>query len=168
VLILDDYHLIESPAIQDSMIFLLDHLPPQLHLLIATRAEPPFPLARLRARGQLVELRAADLRFTPHEAQSLLHDLLRLPLATTDIARLAERTQGWVAGLHLAALALRGQPDPAQFVRTISGSQPSIADYLIDEVLARQPAHIQSFLFQTALVDVQSDYGARGYPRVAC
>ncbi len=156
VLILDDYHLIESAAIQDSMAFLLDHLPPQLHLVIATHAEPPLALARLRARGQLLELRAADLRFTPHEAHALLRDVLRLPLGAADIARLAERTQGWVAGLHLAALVLHGQPDPAQFVRTISGNQPIIAEYLVDEVLARQLAHLQSFLLQTALVDRMS------------
>ncbi len=156
VLILDDYHLIDSPAVHDSMTFLFDHLPPQLHLMIATRAEPPLPLARLRARGQVVELRAADLRFTPKEAQALLHDALCLPLGAADIARLAERTQGWVAGLHLAALALRDHADPVQFVRTISGNQPIIAEYLLDEVLAHQPSHIQSFLLQTALVERMS------------
>lgn len=156
VLVLDDYHLVDNPAVHDSLAFLLDHLPACFHIIIATRAVPPLPLARLRACGQLGELGAADLRLTSDEAAELLRDVLRLPLHAADITALAARGEGWVAGLHLAALALRDRSDPAEFVRTFSGSDRALADYLLDDVLARQPADIQNFLFQTVLLSTRS------------
>jgi LuxR family maltose regulon positive regulatory protein len=152
-LVLDDYHLIATPAIHRSVAYLLEHLPPALHLIIATRADPPLPLARLRARGHLTEIRAADLRFTAAEAAAFLTRAPGLALAAADIAALAARTEGWIAGLHLAALALQGHPDGAGFVMAFAGSHRYIIDYLVEEVLARQPAPVQTFLLQTAILE---------------
>jgi LuxR family maltose regulon positive regulatory protein len=153
LLVLDDYHVITTPAIHQALAFLLDHLPPQLHLVIATREDPPLPLARLRARGQLAELRAADLRFMPDEATSFLTDTMMLPLTTEAIAALETRTEGWIAGLQLAALAMRDRNDLEQFVAAFTGSNRFVVDYLMEEVFSRQPAHIQTFLLQTAILD---------------
>ena len=153
VLVLDDYHVITAPPIHRSVAYLLDHLPPQLHLVLATRANPPLPLARLRTRGQLTEIRAADLRFTPEEAAAFLTQGHGLALAPADLAAVAARTEGWIAGLHLAALSLHGHPDRAGFLQAFTGSHRYIIDYLVEEVLARQPAPIQTFLLQTAILD---------------
>jgi LuxR family maltose regulon positive regulatory protein len=155
VLILDDYHAIAASAVHESVSALLDHLPPHLHLIIASRADPPLPLARLRVRGELAELRAADLRFTPAETAAFLHDSMRLPLAPGDIATLGRRTEGWAAGLQLAGLSLQGQ-SPEQitaFVAAFGGSHHYIVDYLIDEVLSKQPAPLQRFLLHTAILE---------------
>jgi LuxR family maltose regulon positive regulatory protein len=152
-LVLDDYHVIENPIIHEALTFLLDHLPLQMHLMITTRADPPLPLSRLRGRGQLSELRAADLRFTPDEATTFLNDVMGLSLTTADIAALEERTEGWIAGLQLAALAMRDRADLSSFVSAFSGSNRFIVDYLAAEVLARQPAHMQAFLLQTAILE---------------
>jgi LuxR family maltose regulon positive regulatory protein len=152
-LILDDYHLIENPAIHTATTFLLDHLLPRMHLIITARADPPLPLSRLRARGQLTELRAADLRFTPEEATAFLNEGMGLPLTAADIAALEERTEGWIAGLQLAALAMRDRTDLSGFVSAFTGSNRFIVDYLAAEVLARQPAHLQTFLLQTAILE---------------
>jgi LuxR family transcriptional regulator, maltose regulon positive regulatory protein len=152
-LILDDYHLISTPAIHTSVTFLLDHLPVQLHLIMLTRADPPLPLTRLRARGELTELRAADLRFTADEAVAFLIDVMALPLSSAEVAALSARTEGWIAGLQLAALAMQNRSDHAGFVAAFSGNNRFVVDYLVEEVLARLPAHLQTFLLQTSILD---------------
>jgi len=159
VLVLDDCHVIESQAVDLALAFLLDHLPPQMHLVIATREDPQFPIARLRARGQLTELRAADLRFTAAEAADFLNPVMGLHLSAADVAALEERTEGWIAGLQLAALALRtqmsmpGHQDVSGFIRAFAGDHRYIVDYLVEEVLQRQPQPVRSFLLRTAVLD---------------
>jgi len=152
-LVLDDYHLIGTPAIHAAIVFLLDHLPPHLHLIMLTRADPPLPLTRLRMRGELTELRAADLRFTADEAAAFLTVMMGLPLSSDEVAALEARTEGWVAGLQLAALAMQNRTDHAGFVAAFSGSNRFVVDYLVEEVLARQPPYLQMFLTQTAILD---------------
>ncbi|MEI6778121.1 MAG: LuxR C-terminal-related transcriptional regulator [Chloroflexales bacterium] len=153
VLVLDDYHVINAAPVDSALVFLVEHLPPHLHLVIVTREDPPLPLARLRARGQLTELRAADLRFTPAEAAAFLHEVMGLTLSAADIATLEARTEGWIAGLQLAALSMQGHRDVPGFIRAFAGDHRYIVDYLIDEVLQRQPAPLRSFLLQTAILD---------------
>jgi LuxR family maltose regulon positive regulatory protein len=153
VLVLDDYHLIATPAIHAALAFLLDHLPPHLHVIILTRADPPLSLMRLRSRGDLAELRAADLRFTADEATAFLTVMMGLPLSSDEVTALESRTEGWVAGLQLAALAIQDRADHASFVAAFSGSNRFVVDYLVEEVLARQPSHLQTFLTQTAILD---------------
>src|SRR5918992_2657525 len=139
VLVLDDYHVIDSGDVQDGMAFLLEHLPPQLRLVIAGRADPALPLARLRGRGELVEIRAADLRFTPEEAAAYLNGVMGLTLTAHDVAALEGRTEGWIAALQLAALSLQGRDDIAAFIAGFAGDDRYIVDYLAEEVLQRQP-----------------------------
>lgn len=153
VLVLDDYHLIESPAVHESLAFLLEHLPPGMHVVISSRSDPPIPLARLRARGQLDELRAADLHFTQDEAASLLREIWEFNLSEESIASLEERTEGWVTGLHLAALSLRETHDPAQFIQGFTGSHRYILGYLAEEVFKQQPANVQAFLLRTSILE---------------
>lgn len=153
ILVLDDYHLIETPAIHQVLAFLLDHLPASLHLVLSSRTDPPLPLARLRARSQLTELRAADLRFTLDEATTFLNEVMNLRLAADDITALESRTEGWIAGLQLAALSLRGRRDAREFVRAFTGSHQFIIDYLAEEVLGQQPAVVQAFLLETSILD---------------
>jgi LuxR family transcriptional regulator, maltose regulon positive regulatory protein len=153
VLVLDDYHLVHDPAVHAAVAFLLDHLPPALHLVIASREDPPLPLARLRARRQLVEVRAADLGFDVEEAAALLASSTGLGLTDAQVTMLVERTEGWAAGLQLAGLALRDRPDPAAFVAAFTGGHRLVADYLMAEVLERQPASIRRFLLTTAVLD---------------
>ena len=153
VLVLDDYHLIEAKALDQALTFLLEHLPPHLHLIIATREDPQLPLARLRARGQLTELRAADLRFTLSEAAEFLNQVMSLNLSTDDIAALERRTEGWIAGLQLAALSMQGQEDSARFLHSFTGSHRFVMDYLLEEVLHQQPERIQTFLLRTSILD---------------
>ena len=153
VLVLDDYHVIESSAVHDSLTFLLEHLSPRMLVVISSRSDPPFPLARLRARGQLVELRLADLRFTLQEAASLLGRVWELDLPEAGIAALEERTEGWVTGLQLAALSLRGAPNPVQFIEGFTGSQRYVLDYLTEEVIQGQPENVQAFLLQTSILE---------------
>jgi LuxR family transcriptional regulator, maltose regulon positive regulatory protein len=152
VLVLDDYHLIEAHDIQDGVAFLLEHLPPQIHLVIATRADPALPLARLRARGELVEIRAADLRFTPDEAAAYLNEVMGLELAASDVAALEGRTEGWIAALQLAALSMQGRDDVAGFIAAFAGDDRYIVDYLVEEVLRRQPEDVRTFLLQTSIL----------------
>ncbi len=152
-LILDDYHVITAPAIHRSVTYLVEHLPPRFHLVIATRADPPLPLARLRTRGHLTEIRAADLRFTAEETSAFLTRTLGLHLSGEDIAALEERTEGWIAGLQLAGLSMRGRQDIPAFLKAFTGSQRYIIDYLTEEVLARQPEPVQTFLLQTAILE---------------
>ena len=152
-LVLDDYHVVDARAVDDALAFLLDHLPPRMHLVIATREDPQLPLARLRARGQLSELRAADLRFTPSEAAEFLEGAMGLSLSPEDIAALETRTEGWIAGLQLAALSMRGREDVSGFIRAFAGDNRYIVDYLVEEVLQRQPERIRSFLLQTSILE---------------
>lgn len=159
VLVLDDYHLIEAAAIDEALLFLVEHLPPQMHLVIATREDPSLPLAQLRARDQLTELRAADLRFSFSEAADFLNRVMGLQLTAGDIAALEERTEGWVAGLQLAALAMTsnrtmpGQTDTASFIQSFTGSHRFVLDYLVEQVLKQQTAEIQNFLLCTSILE---------------
>jgi LuxR family maltose regulon positive regulatory protein len=153
ILILDDYHLITVQLIHDGLTFLLDHLPLNLHLVVATRADPPLPIARLRGQGQLTALHQSDLRFTTDEAAAFLNQVMSLNLSPDDIAALEARTEGWIAGLQMAAVSLEGRDDPAGFVHAFAGSDRHILDYLMEEVLLRQPATVQTFLLQTSILD---------------
>jgi LuxR family maltose regulon positive regulatory protein len=156
VLVLDDYHAIGAPDVHEAVAFLLEHLPDHLHLVMATRSDPPLPLARLRSGGQLTEVRATDLRFTPAEAREFLNQTMGLNLTSADVDALEERTEGWIAGLQLAALSLRGIPERGEiagFIGAFTGSNRFVIDYLADEVLARQPAHVRDFLLDTAVLD---------------
>jgi LuxR family maltose regulon positive regulatory protein len=153
VLILDDYHVINTPAIHSGVAFLLEHLPANMHVVIGSRSDPPLSLARLRARRQLLELRAAALRFTATEATAFLNDVMRLELAPEMIELLKERTEGWVAGLQLAALSLAGRADKADFIGSFTGSHRYLVEYLLEEVVSRQPEAIQSFLQATAILN---------------
>jgi LuxR family transcriptional regulator, maltose regulon positive regulatory protein len=153
LLVLDDYHLIVTQPVHESLMFLLEHLPPGLHLVLASRADPPLPLARLRACGQLAELRTGELRFTAEEAAALLRESAGPSLTDAAVAALVARTEGWVAGLQLAALSLRGQPDIAGFVTAFSGSHRYILDYLTGEVLDRQSEQVREFLLETSVLE---------------
>ena len=152
-LVLDDYHLIHAQAIHDALLFLLDHLPDNWRLIIATRSDPPLALARLRGRGQLSELRQNELCFTPDEAATFLNDIMGLHIDTAAVAALAARTEGWVAGLQMAAVSLQGRSDVQAFVDAFTGSQHHILDYLVEEVLQRQTEQVQVFLLQTSILD---------------
>ncbi len=151
-LVLEDYHVIHAPSIHHTLSFLLEHLPPQMHLAIATRSDPPLPLARLRARGELCELRAEDLRFTLEEASTFFHQTIGLALSPEEVALLTERTEGWIAGLQLAALSLQNQEDVHRLVLAFRGSHAFVLDYLAEEVLSRQSPSIQEFLLQTSIL----------------
>jgi len=156
LLVLDDYHVIAAPEVHEVVTFLLDHLPEQLHLMIATRSDPPFRLPQLRSRGQLTEVRAAELRFAAVEAQEFLNQVMGLHLAEDDVQALEERTEGWIAGLQLAALSLRGVSDRGdvdEFIDAFTGSNRFVIDYLADEVLARQGAEVRDFLIRTSVLD---------------
>ncbi len=153
IVVLDDYHVIENHAIDQALSFLLEHLPASLRLVIATREDPNLPLARLRARGQLHELRSADLRFSLAEAQLFLNQAMQLDLSTTDVAALEARTEGWIAGLQLAALSMQQQPDRSSFIASFTGSHHFVMDYLLEEVLQQQTPAIQQFLLQTSILN---------------
>ncbi|MDQ2713838.1 MAG: LuxR C-terminal-related transcriptional regulator, partial [Chloroflexota bacterium] len=152
-LVLDDYHVITTPTIHEALGFLLGHLPPRMHLIIISRSEPPLPLAHLRAQGQLTELHAADLRFTDAEVAVFLNQVMGLALSSSEIAALEARTEGWVAGLQLAALAMQGRADRQDFISAFTGSHRYVVEYLAAEVFQRQPAHIQNFLLSTAILE---------------
>jgi LuxR family maltose regulon positive regulatory protein len=153
VLVLDDFHVIRDKTIHEAIIFLLDHLPANLHILLSTRGDPPWPMARFRVRNQLIEIRAQDLRFTTEEAATFLNRIMELNLTTEDIAALEERTEGWVAGLQLAALSMQGRRDISSFVKSFTGSHVYVAEYLIEEVFQRQPENMQAFLLQTSILE---------------
>jgi len=156
VLVLDDYHVVDASDVHDGVVFLLDHLPPQLHLVITSRADPPLRLARLRARGELAEIRAGDLRFTPDEAATYFNEVMGLDLEAREIAVLESRTEGWIAALQLAALSMQGRRDVADFVAAFAGDDRYIVDYLVEEVLQRQPERIRGFLLQTSVLETLS------------
>jgi len=153
VLVLDDYHMIDARPIDNALIFLLEHLPPQMHLVIATREDPHLPLARLRVRGQLTELRVIDLRFNPSEAAEFLNQVMGLNLTVADVAELEARTEGWIAGLQLAAISMQGHEDTTRFIQSFTGSHHFVLDYLIEEVLQRQSKNVQAFLLSTSILD---------------
>jgi LuxR family maltose regulon positive regulatory protein len=153
LLVLDDYHSIDSQPVDQSLAFLIEHQPPQMHLLIATREDPDLPLARLRARGQCTELRAADLRFTPAEAAEYLNQVAGLDLSAENIAALETRTEGWIAGLQLAAISMQGHKDTTGFIQSFTGSHRFVMDYLLEEVLHQQPERFQAFLLRTSVLD---------------
>jgi len=153
ILVLDDYHLITAQPIHESIAFLLDHLPDCLHLVIATRGDPPLPLSRLRGRGQLTELRQADLCFTTDEAAAFLNTCMGLGIAADDVTTLASCTEGWITGLQMAALSMQGQEDVPGFIRAFTGSNRYVLDYLVEEVLQRQPERVQRFLLQTSILE---------------
>jgi LuxR family maltose regulon positive regulatory protein len=152
-LVLDDYHLVTEASCHRTLGYFIEHLPAGVHVLLSTRADPPLPLARMRARGELAELRVADLQFTGEEAAALLNDAMDLRLAGDDVERLAERTEGWAAGLYLAGLSLRGRQDPSALVAAFHGDNRHIADYLTAEVLASQPDTIRAFLLRTSVLE---------------
>ncbi len=152
VIVLDDYHVIASLAVHSALTFLLEHLPPTLHLVIASREDPPLPLARLRARAEVSELRAAELRFTPEEAAAFLRDVMELDITAGEVAALEDRTEGWIAGLQLAALTMRDRSDRAGFIAAFSGSNRFVVDYLASEVIDRLPDHLRTFVLQTAIL----------------
>jgi len=153
ILVLDDYHIIDSPPVDNALTFLIEHLPPQMHLVITTRDDPNLPLARLRARGQLTELRAADLRFTSAEAAEFLNQVMGLNLSAENIAALERRTEGWIAGLQLAAISMQGHEDATGLIKAFTGSHRFVLDYLIEEVLNQQSENIQAFLLRTSILD---------------
>ncbi|MDO8310649.1 MAG: hypothetical protein Q7T25_01790, partial [Sideroxyarcus sp.] len=159
ILVLDDYHLIDSKPIDNALTFLLEHLPTQMHLVITTREDPNLPLARFRVRGQMTELRITDLRFTPAEAADFLNRVMGLSLAADEIAALENRTEGWIAGLQLAALALQGtismqgNKDATNFIKSFTGSHHFVLDYLVEEVLEQQSEGVQTFLLRTSILD---------------
>jgi LuxR family maltose regulon positive regulatory protein len=153
ILAFDDYHVIESPQVEEALAYLLEHLPPNLHLVIVTRIDPQLPFARLRARNQLTEIRAADLRFSSAEAAEFLNGVMGLDLSAEDIAALERRTEGWIVGLQLAAISMRGKKDTSALIKSFTGSHRYVLDYLIEEVLDQQPADIQAFLLRTAVLE---------------
>lgn len=152
VLVLDDYHVIDAKSVDQALDFLIEHQPPKMHLVIASREDPNLPLARLRARGQLTELRAADLRFTPSEAAEFLNQMMGLNLSAEDIAALESRTEGWIAGLQLAALSMQGHQDVTGFIKSFTGSHHFVLDYLLEEVLQQQSESVQAFLLRTSIL----------------
>ena len=153
LLVLDDYHLVACEAVDEALAYLVDHLPPQMHVALATRHEPGLPLARMRAQGQLTELRQEDLRFAADEAAAFFEQTMALKLSAADIAILAARTEGWVAGLQMAALSLQGNPDPAQFIQSFTGTHRFLQDFLLEEVLHHQTPAVQAFLLRTSVLD---------------
>jgi LuxR family maltose regulon positive regulatory protein len=152
-LVLDDYHVVEATPIHRALTFLLEHLPPQMHLIIATRADPPLPLARLRARGQLTELRVAELRFRTAEADMFFENVMGLHLTPQDVTTLQTRTEGWIAGMQLAALSLQGRATDSEILPAFTGSHRFVLDYLSEEVLSRQPTSVQTFLLHTSILE---------------
>ena len=167
VMVLDDSHLIEASDVQDQVSFLLDQLSPSVHVVINTRADPPFPLARLRAQGQLIEIRAADLRFTRDETAAYLNGVEGLDLGASEVAALEERTDGWIAALQLAALSMQGRDDVPDFIRGFTGDDRFVVDYLAEEVLERQTEDVRRFLLWTAssthsAVPLRCGHGRRG------
>jgi LuxR family maltose regulon positive regulatory protein len=152
-LVLDDYHAIRAQHIHSALTSLIDHLPPPMHLVVAARADPPLPTPRLMGRGQLTEIRQADLRFTLDEATQFLNQMMGLGLKAADVATLTSRTEGWITGLQMAAVSMRGTEDAAGFIRAFTGSDRHVLDYLVEEVLQRQPESVQTFLLRTSILE---------------
>lgn len=153
ILVLDDYHIIDEKAVNEALSFLVENLPPQMHLVIATREDPHLPTARLRGRGQLTEMRISDLRFSQSETSGFLKRMIGLELSTEDLTALDIRTEGWIAGLQLAAISMQVLKDPGSFIKSFTGSHSFVLDYLLEEVLQHQPVGIQTFLLNTSILD---------------
>jgi LuxR family maltose regulon positive regulatory protein len=153
IIVLDDYHLIHSKAVHDAINFLIEYLPPTIHLVICGRTDPPLPISRLRVRGEVNEVRTTQLRFTKGEVTAFLNDRMGFDLSSDGVAALEARTEGWVASLKLAALSMRGRDDWPEFIKKFSGSNRYVIDYLVDEVLARQPEKVQTFLLRTSILE---------------
>ena len=153
LLVLDDYHAVDSPAVDELLVFLVEHMPQSMHLVITTREDPALPLALLRAENRLTEIRAADLRFSEAEAAEFLNQVMGLHLSAEDVAALEKRTEGWVAGLQLAALSMQGKADTTEFIRSFSGANQFVLDYLLEEVLHKQPETVQGFLLHTSILN---------------
>lgn len=153
ILVMDDYHVLDAPQVHTALSFLLNHLPPQLHLAVATREDPDLPLARLRAQGQLTELRAADLRFALPEVTEFLNRVMALGLSEANVAALDHRTEGWIAGLQLAALSMQGRENLPAFIEAFAGDHRFVVDYLMEEVLRRQPEDVRTFLLHTSILE---------------
>jgi len=153
VMVLDDYHLIGAPAIHSAISFLLEHLPEKMHIAIGSRSDPPLPLARLRAQGKLLEMRADNLRFSPDETARFLNEVMRLDLTPEVVNTLAARTEGWIAGLQLAALSMSGRPDKENFITSFTGGHRYLVEYLLEEVFNRQSEQVQSFLLSTSILE---------------
>ena len=153
VLVLDDYHVIDAKAVDEALAFLIENLPAQMHLVIATREDPHLPLARFRAQDQLTEVRAVDLRFTSSEAAEFLDEAMGVELSAEEVVALEERTEGWIAGLQLAALSMRGHKDAASFIKSFTGTHHFVLDYLVEEVLGQQPESVQTFLLGTSVLE---------------
>jgi LuxR family maltose regulon positive regulatory protein len=152
VLVLDDVHVVTAPHVHDALVFLIDNMPPNMHLVLSSRADPPWPLARLRASREITELRANDLRFTSQEAATFLKEVMRLDLSPENVATLEERTEGWIVGLQMAALSVRGRQDVSGFITAFTGTHRFILDYLVEEVLDQQSPGIQEFLLRTSIL----------------
>jgi LuxR family transcriptional regulator, maltose regulon positive regulatory protein len=152
-LVLDDYHTIENEIIHESLIFLIEHMPPTVRIVMTSRTDPPLPLARWRVRHQVNEIRAADLRFTPTKAAEFFNQVNHLNLSAQEIDAVEHRIEGWIAGLQLAALSIRGRQDRAQFITAFTGSNQYIVDYLLEEVLRRQSAEVQRFQLETSILE---------------
>ena len=152
IFILDDYHVLDAVEVDNALAALLDLMPPQMTLLLTSRSDPGFPISRLRARHELIELRADDLRFTDGEAAQFMEQTMHLVLQPEQIAELEARTEGWIAGLQMAALSMQGKTDNADFIQAFTGSHRYIVDYLVDEVLGHQTEYVRSFLLQTAIL----------------
>lgn len=153
ILVLDDYHVIHTPPIHAQLNFLLEHQPPQMRMVIVTREDPPLPLSRLRGRGQLSEIRQTDLPFSTDECADFLQSVMGLKLSSEDITALERRTEGWIAGLQLAALSMRGHEDVSGFIQAFTGSSRFILDYLLDEVFERQSPDVKEFLLKTSVLE---------------
>jgi LuxR family maltose regulon positive regulatory protein len=153
VVVLDDYHLLNSQSIQDSIPYLLEHIPVQMHLVIASRAGPPLPLSRYRGKGTMLEIGTDNLRFTPEDATSLLKEMKIAGISVEDIVALNERTRGWVAGLVMAALSMRGLKDIPGYIAAFTGSQRYVMDYLVEEVLQKQSEEMRGFLLKTSILE---------------
>jgi LuxR family maltose regulon positive regulatory protein len=153
LIVLDDYHLISAQHVHEAVTYFLENLPPQVHLVIVSRENPPLKLARIRGMDQITELRAIDLRFSYSEASDFLNKSLQLKLTAEDIQTLTARTEGWVTGLQMAGISLKGREDPANFIQSFSGSHRFILDYLIEEVLNQQTENIKSFLLKTSILE---------------
>ena len=153
LLVLDDYHIITESKIHELMLAILEYQPPQMHLVVSTRSDPPWPLARWRARGQLSEIRLRDLRFTLDESAAFMADRMKMSLTWDDIKRLNAKTDGWVAGLQMAAISMKNREDISEFIQNFTGSHRFIFDYLIDEVIDGLPQNIQNFLLHTSILD---------------
>ncbi|TFH36649.1 MAG: hypothetical protein E4G99_04430 [Anaerolineales bacterium] len=152
-MIFDDYQLIASEQVHQALFSVIEHLPPNMHILLATRVDPPWPLARFRARGTMNEIRASDLRFTQQETDHFLNEIMDLSLSSIEISKLGDRTEGWIAGLQMVALSLKDRQDRSQFIETFSGSHRFILDYLMEEVLERQTSELRTFLLETSILD---------------